>query len=169
MRHCSGNVAAWRAVIFAPAGHGTSVWRRAKVNCKINLSQPILRHGTMKHLICLAVLLVVTASIPIAHAEQQEVRSCKFEVKARCASGEARVTIAGGVVTRVEVDVHWCGLRGRPGYTCTIDSSRSDQESTWSDDAGATLIANASPFNPAQLDRVKVTVGRHVSIDLDEA
>jgi hypothetical protein len=54
-------------------------------------------------------------------------------------------------------------------YQCMIDSSRSDRESTWSEDGSATLIANASPFNPNQPDRVKVTVGRYVSIDLDEA
>jgi hypothetical protein len=31
------------------------------------------------------------------------------------------------------------------------------------------MIANASPFNPEEPDRVRVTVGRHLSIDLDEA
>jgi hypothetical protein len=34
------------------------------------------------------------------------------------------------------------------------------------------MIANAPPFNPEEPDRVRVTVGRHVShvsIDLDEA
>jgi hypothetical protein len=73
------------------------------------------------------------------------------------------------VVKRVEVGVSWCGLPGRPGYTCTIDASRGDEESKWSEADGATLIANASPSNPDRPDRVKVTVGRHVSIDLDEA
>jgi hypothetical protein len=38
----------------------------------------------------------------------------------------------------------------------------------WTEDAGATLIANRSPFNPNEADRVKVTVGRDVSIDLSE-
>jgi hypothetical protein len=71
-------------------------------------------------------------------------------------------------VTRVEVNVDWCSLRG-PGYSCTIDSSRGDRDSLWSDDAGATVIANVSPWNPNAPDRVKVTVGREVSIDLQEA
>jgi hypothetical protein len=31
------------------------------------------------------------------------------------------------------------------------------------------VIANRSPFNPDQPDRVKVTAGQHVSIDLEEA
>jgi hypothetical protein len=65
--------------------------------------------------------------------------------------------------------VYWCGLRGRPGYNCTIDASRTDPDSKWSEEDGATLITNASPANPNQPDRVKVTVGQHVSIDLDEA
>jgi hypothetical protein len=125
--------------------------------------------AAMKHLIYLAVLLVVTTSTGIAQADGQEIRTCKFEVKVRCVSGAARVTLANGVVKRVEVDVDWCGLPGKPGYSCTIDSSRSDQDSLWSEDRGATLIANASPFSPNQPDRVKVTLGRYVSIDLDEA
>jgi len=123
----------------------------------------------MKYLVPLAVLLVLVTSTSIAHADRQETRSCKFEVKARCVSGEARVTLADGVVTKVEVDVFLCGPRGRPGYTCTIDSSRDDNDSIWSEDGGATLITNASPFNPEQPDRVRVTIGRHVSIDLEEA
>jgi hypothetical protein len=101
----------------------------------------------MKHRICLAVLPVMSTSARIAHASGQEIRTCDFEVKARCASGEARVTLDDGMVKRVEIDVSWCGLPGKPGYTCAIDSSRGDRDSTWSEDGGATLIANASPFN----------------------
>jgi hypothetical protein len=123
----------------------------------------------MKHLIFLAVVLVSTTSARISHAGDKEVRSCSFEVKARCVSGDARVTLAGGVAIRLEVNVFWCGLRGRPGYTCTIDSSPGDGESVWSEDGGATLIANTSPFNPTAPDRVKVTVGRDVSIDFGAA
>ena len=80
----------------------------------------------MKQLIYLAVVLAAAASTRIAHAE--EIRACKFEVKARCASGEARVTLAGGAVTAVAVDVYWCG-RDQYGFSCTIDSTRGDKES----------------------------------------
>jgi len=31
------------------------------------------------------------------------------------------------------------------------------------------VIANASPFNPTAPDRVKVTVSKYISIDMDEA
>lgn len=120
----------------------------------------------MKHLITLAALLALTTTTRIADAE--EIRRCDFAVKARCVSGQARVTLADGVVKRLEVDVFWCGLPGRPGYSCTIDASRGDEDSKWSEEGGATLIANASPFNPTQPDVVKVTVGRHVSLDLDQ-
>jgi hypothetical protein len=123
----------------------------------------------MKHLIGLAALLAVTTADRSAYAGGDEIRSCEFEVKARCVSGDARVTLVDGVVKRVEVGVYWCGLRGRPGYNCTIDASRTDPDSKWSEEDGATLITNASPANPNQPDRVKVTVGQHVSIDLDEA
>jgi len=119
----------------------------------------------MKLLISLAVFLLAAAT---AYADQQ-VRKCAFEVKARCLSGEARVTVTDGKVTSVALEADWCGRRGAPGYSCTIDSSRSDKEATWSDDKDATIVANNSPFNPNEPDRVKVTVGQHVSIDLDEA
>ena len=119
----------------------------------------------MKHRIYLAALLLAV-STTIARAE--DIRACAFVVKARCASGDARVTLADGVVKRVEVNVVWCGLHGY-GYTCTIDASRGDRDSVWSDDRGGTLIANASPWNPAQPDRVRVSVGRTVLIDFAEA
>jgi len=123
----------------------------------------------VKHLIWLAVLLAVLAATSVAHAGCQESRACEFEVKARCESGDARVTLADGIVKRVEVNLFWCGLPGRPGYSCTIDSSRGDGDSKWSEEGDATIIAKTSPFNPDQPDRVKVTAGRHVSIDLEAA
>jgi hypothetical protein len=124
----------------------------------------------MKHFVSPAVFLALTAMTRFAYADGPEIRACDFELKARCASGDARVTLADGAVVRVEVDVVWCGLpRSGPGYTCTIDSSRTDRDSIWSEDAGATLIANGSPWNAGQPDRLKVTVGRDVSIDFSEA
>ena len=97
-------------------------------------------------------------------------RACDFEVKRRCVTGDASVTLVNGVVTKVEVNAFWCGPRGQPGYSCTIDSTRGeDKEARWSEDGGATIVANASPFNPDSPDRVKLTVGKHVSIDLEEA
>ena len=119
--------------------------------------------------ICLAILLVLAAMGRFAHADEQEIRTCDFQVKARCASGDVRVTLAHGAVQRVEIDVYWCGLPHRPGYTCTVDSSRGDEDSQWSEGAGATVIANGSPFNPNEPDRIKVTVRPAVSIDLGEA
>ncbi|HZP79758.1 MAG TPA: hypothetical protein VFB45_26730 [Pseudolabrys sp.] len=107
--------------------------------------------------------------IGTAHAAD-DVRACKFAVKARCASGEATVTLVDGAVKRLEVDVEWCsGQRGQPGYECSIDSSRGDADSTWSEEGGATIIANKAPFNPSAPDSVKVTVGRNVSIDFAKA
>jgi hypothetical protein len=123
----------------------------------------------MRQLLRCTTLLVLTVLANFAHADGREIRACDFDVKARCASGGARVTLADGKMMRVEVNVFWCALHGRPGYTCIIDSSRGGEESTWSDDAGATVITNGSPWNPAQPDRVKVTVGRDISIDLSEA
>jgi hypothetical protein len=123
----------------------------------------------MKHLIYFFALLAVTPSARIVYADAQEVRACDFEVKARCVSGDARVTLAGGVVKRVEVGVYWCGPPHHLGYTCTIDSSRDDEDSQWSEDGGATLITNPSPANPNESDRVKITIGEKVLIDLTEA
>jgi hypothetical protein len=122
----------------------------------------------MKRLRRCAGLLLVMPLSGFAHAGGQALRTCEFEVKARCASGEARVTLADRVVIRVEVNVYWCALHGRPPFVCTIDSSRTDQASVWSKEAGATLVTNKSPWNAQQPDRVKVSVGRNVSIDLSE-
>lgn len=124
--------------------------------------------GALERLIHLAVLLAAASLTPAARADGQEIRKCDFEVKARCATGDASVTLVDGVVKRVEVNVYWCGLKCQPGYTCAMDSSRTDPNAKWSEDGGATLITNASPFSPDQPDRVKVTVGRYVSIDLDQ-
>jgi hypothetical protein len=123
----------------------------------------------MKYLNHLPVALAALALVSFAHAGEPETRTCEFKVKAGCASGSASVTLADGVVTKLEVDVFWCGLPGRPGYRCVIDSSRDDGESKWSEEGGATLIANASPFNPQAPDQVKVTVGKHVSLDFAQA
>jgi hypothetical protein len=57
---------------------------------------------------------------------------------------------------------------GPSGHTCTIDSNRDDKDATWSEDGGATVITNATPFNPTQPDRVKVTVGKSIFIDMAE-
>jgi hypothetical protein len=117
----------------------------------------------------LAAFAALTTLNCIACASAQELRACEFAVKARCISGDASVTLADGAVLRAEIEVYWCGLHGRPGYSCIIDSSRSDQDSRWSEDGGATLITNASPWNPQQPDRVKVIVAQDVDIDLSDA
>jgi hypothetical protein len=127
----------------------------------------------MNHLFRCAVLLVPALLASFASAGGQEIRRrCDFKLKRGCIAGYASVTLVNGALESIEGIVIWCGRGGHRkslDYTCTIDSSRDDKESTWSDDAGATVIANASPWNPQQPDRVKITVGRDVSIDFDEA
>lgn len=120
----------------------------------------------MKRLICTTVLLA--AATATLNVRADEVRACNFEVKARCASGDARVTLGNGTVKRIDVNVFWCGLPGRPGYTCTINSTRGGSDAKWSDDDGATLISNTSPWSAAFPDRIKVTVDRDVSLDFKE-
>jgi len=124
----------------------------------------------MKHLVCLAAVLAVVTSTGLARAEPQETHSCEFKVKMPSVWGQASVTLADGKLTKLAVTILYSsGERGRPGYTCTIDSSRTDDPaSQWSEDGGATVITNASPFNEKEPDRVKVTVGKFVSIDLEE-
>ena len=79
------------------------------------------------------------------------------------------MTLVDGKPQRFEVNIDWCGLNGGLNYSCTIDSSRGDKDSHWSEEGGATIIANARPFNAAKPDLVKVTVGSRVSIDLEQA
>ena len=123
----------------------------------------------MKQIISVAVFMTAAALSLGAYAGEQEIRACDFKAKAGCVSGDASVTLTDGKVSKIEIDVIWCGQPGAPGYTCTIDSSRGDDDSQWSEEGSATLIANASPLSPGQPDRVRVTVGKYVSIDLDEA
>lgn len=120
-----------------------------------------------KRLAFLAVVLAVTMD-RFAHADEPDVRTCEFEIKARCASGDARVTLADGKAIRLEVDVMWCALHGTPTFICAIDTSRSGQDSEWSESADATVIENRSPWNPSEPDRVKVTVGGDISIDFSQ-
>ena len=123
----------------------------------------------MTRLVLLALLMTATTSTGVARAGGQDIRKCAFAVKARCASGDARVALVDGAVQSVEVNVDWCALGGGPVYSCTINSSRGDRDSKWSQEGDATIIANAAPFNASQPDLVKVTVGQQVSIDLEQA
>src|SRR5690242_11630304 len=109
----------------------------------------------MKLIICLAALLV--ASIGIARAEPQEIRGCEFKAKMPRVWGEASVTLTDGKLAKLSMSILYSsGERGRPGYTCTIDASRTgDLESKWSEDGGATVITNATPFNENEPDRIK--------------
>ena len=58
--------------------------------------------GALERLIHLAVLLAAASLTPAARADGQEIRKCDFEVKARCANGDASVTLVDGVVKRVK-------------------------------------------------------------------
>lgn len=117
----------------------------------------------------LSAILFLGCALPVCRADAEFVRACDFEVKSRCASGEARATFNGTELTKLAIDVYWCGSQGKPGYSCVVDYSRNDKNSSWSEVAGTVLIENRSPWNPSLPDRIKVKVGKHVSIDLEEA
>jgi hypothetical protein len=115
--------------------------------------------------------LIIAAALAsgLAAARADEIRACDFKLKSGCVAGDAKITLADGRLQHLEFDIVWCGLhKGAPGYTCMIDAARSDGESKWSDDAGATIIAGPAD-TPAQPDNIKVTVGRFVSIDFSRA
>ncbi len=112
-------------------------------------------------------LLAVSSLGPAAQAGgREEVHKCDFEVRARCASGDVAVTLVDGVVKEVEINDFWCGRPGNLGYSCVLDWSRDDKESRWSQDGGATTIEKTD--SAGLPDRMKVTVGRYISIDLAE-
>ena len=115
----------------------------------------------------LLVAAAVVAGVVAARAE--EIRSCDFKLRSGCIAGDARATLSDGKLQHLEFDIVWCGLhQGAPGYTCMIDSSRTDGETRWSEEDGATIIAAPSE-TPSQPDSIKVTVGRFVSIDFARA
>lgn len=114
-------------------------------------------------------LLIAAALVSGMAARADEIRACDFKLKSGCIGGDAKVTLADGKVQHLEFDIVWCGLhKGAPGYTCMIDAARTDGESKWSEDGGATVIAAPSD-GPSQPDRIKVTAGRFVSIDFSQA
>ncbi len=125
-----------------------------------------------RRLRCAGLLLLLMPLSGLAHAGGQEIRTCDFDLKGGCRSGQARVTLADGKVMGLDVLVIWCGRGGHRkslDFTCSINSSRGDGTSTWSEDAGATVITGSSPFaDPTKSDRIKVTVGRDVTLDLNE-
>jgi hypothetical protein len=105
----------------------------------------------------------------LAAARGDEIRACDFTLKSGCIAGDAKVTLTDGKLQHIEFNIVWCGLhKDAPGYTCMIDAARGDDESKWSDNAGATFIAGPAD-TPAQPDRIKVTAGRFVSIDFSQA
>ena len=122
----------------------------------------------MTRLVLFALLVAAATSVGVARAGE-DIRRCAFEVKARCASGDARVVLIDGAVQSIGVSVDWCALAGGLAYSCTINSSRGDRDSKWSQEGDETIISNLAPFSAGQPDFVKVTVGRHVSIDLEHA
>ncbi len=75
----------------------------------------------MKQLIYPAMIL---AAATTARAGAQEVRTCAFEAKARCASGDASVTLKGGVVTRLEVNMFWCGENSEKPHDSAVSTAK---------------------------------------------
>jgi hypothetical protein len=126
----------------------------------------------MKRLLRCVGLLLLTLLSGFARAGGQEIRTCDFDLKGGCRSGQARVTLADGKVIGLDVLVIWCGRGGHRkslDFTCSINSSRGDGMSKWSEDAGATVITDSSPYTDStKPDRMKVTVGRDVTLDLNE-
>lgn len=122
-----------------------------------------------KYLVTCAILLAAAAPAATVHAGDRTAHACDFKLRARCASGDAKVTLDNGTVTRVEINIEFCALRGGPGYGCTIDSSRSDSDSKWSQNGTTVVIDNAAPFDPTHPDRVSVTPGPDIAIDLKNA
>lgn len=116
----------------------------------------------------LAAFLVLGNAVTVCPAESELVRACEFTVKPRCASGEARATFSAGELTKLAINVYWCGLPGKLGYSCVVEYARSDNNSSWAESGGVITIENRSPANPSLPDRIKVTANRHISIDLEE-
>jgi len=117
----------------------------------------------------IAAAALALLSAAMSAQAKDELRSCTFEVKSRCASGEAKVRVSGNAAASVSVNVFWCGRKGTPGYSCVVEFSRNDGKAKWSEESGTAVVENASPWNPGQPDRIKVTVGKHVSLDFEEA
>ena len=118
--------------------------------------------------VVLTSILFLGSAAFACRAESESLHKCEFSVKSRCASGRAEATFTGSELTRLYVDVFMCGLPGKPGYSCSVKYSRNDENSTWTESGGVVTIENGSPWNPSTPERIKVTVGKHVSIDLDE-
>ena len=74
-----------------------------------------------------------------------------------------------GEPVKLSVNAFWCGRPGAPGYTCTVEYNRTGDDSKWSRQGAAYVIDNASPANPDRPDRMVLTVGKDISLDLEDA
>lgn len=119
-------------------------------------------------LVVLTAIVLLQCAASACRAETESVHKCEFSVRSHCTSGGAQATLKGGELTRLSVDVYMCGLPGKLGYSCSIDFSRNDENSSWTESDGVVTIENKFSQDLATPERIKVTLGRHISIDLDE-
>ena len=65
--------------------------------------------------------------------------------------------------------IQYCGLAGKPGYSCLVELAPDDRQSKWSRAGRVVGVDNLAPRDPAQPDRIVITTGNSVSLDFSEA
>ncbi|MBI3149584.1 MAG: hypothetical protein HYZ17_13830 [Betaproteobacteria bacterium] len=98
--------------------------------------------------------------LPVVAAEPDGVFTCSYEIKKPCTQGSVSVEWIGGLVQKLTFENFFCGTAGRPGYSCTLESTRSGGEDRWRQQGSKTEIELGSPFNSEEKDTVLISVER---------
>ena len=102
-----------------------------------------MSHAPRRSALSLLTFIVLASSAGCAPASTDgaiQRFSCDFAEADSGASGSGAVEVRDGEVQSLTVQTHFPGLPGKWGYSCLLDASRGDQESTWTAKGAETRV-----------------------------
>ena len=102
-----------------------------------------MSHAPKRSALSLFTFIVLASSTGCASASTEGATqnlSCEIPKGDSGGSGDAAVEVRDGEVQSVDVQTYFPGLPGKPGYSCTLQATRSDGESTWTVDGAETTV-----------------------------
>jgi len=86
--------------------------------------------------------------------------SCKYEIKRNCTLGSVELELKDGRIQRIDFGNFYCPAHGEIGFTCSIDVSRGDKNTKWTDKGGSSTIEfsgadNSPDGNSLTISRVR--------------
>lgn len=115
----------------------------------------------MKSPIAMALALAAW-TLPLVAAEPEGVFTCSYEIRKPCTQGSVSIEWKGGQAQKIAFENFFCGVAGRPGYSCSLESARSGGEDRWRQQGSKTEIELGHPFNPDEKDTVLISVEKDI-------